>query len=162
MMRVMRTNRHLVAAWAIAGVMISGSRLSAATPAPGILAAAKTITCVFPAVATGTWAKGGEPEATIKPAKLMLRFETINTDQGTARLVEEFGISDIVVAPAAGALHFIQVFRDGPIYVTTVFDHESRAGKQKAVQTRHEYTTVSLPGFTSRPEQYYGECELQR
>jgi len=31
-------------------------------------------------------------------------------------------------------------------------------GKLRAVHTRHEYTEVSLPGFTSRPEQYYGDC----
>jgi len=30
------------------------------------------------------------------------------------------------------------------------------------VHTRHEYTEVRLPGFTSRPEQYYGECEITR
>ncbi len=35
-------------------------------------------------------------------------------------------------------------------------------GKLKAVHTRHEYTEVSLPGYTSRPEQYYGECDARR
>jgi len=29
------------------------------------------------------------------------------------------------------------------------------------VHARHEYTEVSLPGYTSRPEQYYGECEAK-
>jgi hypothetical protein len=43
-----------------------------------------------------------------------------------------------------------------------VFDKENTPGKYKAVHTRHEYTEVSLPGFTSRPEQYYGECEIAR
>jgi hypothetical protein len=32
----------------------------------------------------------------------------------------------------------------------------------RAVHTRHEYTMISLPGFTSRPEQYYGECAIGR
>jgi hypothetical protein len=27
-----------------------------------------------------------------------------------------------------------------------------------AVHTRHEYTDISLPGFTSRPEMYIGDC----
>jgi hypothetical protein len=43
-----------------------------------------------------------------------------------------------------------------------VFDKETRAGRLQAVHTRHEYTAVSLPGFTSRPEQYYGDCEAAR
>jgi hypothetical protein len=28
------------------------------------------------------------------------------------------------------------------------------------MHSRHEYTDVSLPGYTSSPEQYYGECEI--
>ncbi len=46
------------------------------------------------------------------------------------------------------------------MYTTTIFPSEARAGKLKAVHTRHEYTQVSLPGYTSRPERYYGECEI--
>jgi hypothetical protein len=61
-----------------------------------------------------------------------------------------------------GTIHFVQAFRDGPLYVTTIFAKESRDGKLKAVHTRHEYTDVSLPGFTSKPEQYYGECGVTR
>ena len=29
-------------------------------------------------------------------------------------------------------------------------------------QTRHEFTEVSLPGYTSSPEQYYGDCQVSR
>ena len=59
-----------------------------------------------------------------------------------------------------GTLHLMTIDNAGPLYVTTVFDKETPGGKLKAVHTRHEYTDVSLPGFTSRPEQYYGECEV--
>ena len=48
----------------------------------------------------------------------------------------------------------------GPVYITTVFNKPAHAGKLKASHSRHEFTDVSLPGFTSRPEQYIGECEL--
>jgi hypothetical protein len=51
---------------------------------------------------------------------------------------------------------------EGVLRITTVFDKQNSPGKFKAVHARHEYTDVSLPGFTSRPEQYYGECELGR
>ena len=50
----------------------------------------------------------------------------------------------------------------GYIPPTTVLDRETTDGKLMAVHTRHEYTNTSLPSYTSRPEQYYGECEVQR
>jgi hypothetical protein len=56
----------------------------------------------------------------------------------------------------------VQVLKTGPIYATTVFDAESRDGKLKAVHSRHELTEAVVPGFTSSPEQYYGECEIGR
>ena len=56
----------------------------------------------------------------------------------------------------------MQSFRDGPLYVTTVIARPAGGGKWLAVHTRHEYTDVSLPGYTSRPEQYYGSCTLER
>jgi hypothetical protein len=31
----------------------------------------------------------------------------------------------------------------------------------QAVHTRHENTLIALPGFTSKPEQYYGHCEIE-
>jgi len=52
----------------------------------------------------------------------------------------------------------------GSVYLTTVFaDKESRSGSAfKAVHTRHEFTPVRLAGWTSRPEQYYGHCEVAK
>ena len=123
------------------------------------LAAAKSVTCTFPTMAVGTWVNG-EPAAKVEPAKLMLRFDAINADDGTARVVGTFGPSDIIVKLSLGTLHFVQSFRDGPLYTTTIFPRENRPGTLRAVHTRHEFTEVSLPGFTSRPEQYYGECEV--
>ena len=54
-----------------------------------------------------------------------------------------------------------QSFRDGPVYTTTVFQKETTGGKLKAVHSRHELFDFALPGFTSSPEQYYGECEIK-
>jgi len=62
---------------------------------------------------------------------------------------------------ADGYVHFMQVFRTGPLYTTTVFDKDAN-GKLKAVHSRHEYFAVPLPGATSSPEQYYGECEITK
>jgi hypothetical protein len=123
------------------------------------LAKAQSLTCEFTVMAVGTWNKGAA-EAVTKSAKLSVGFDTINADEGTARVIGAFGPSDIIVRMSSGTLHFVQSFREGPVYVTTIFPQETKDGKLQAVHTRHEYTQVSLPGFTSRPEQYYGECAI--
>jgi hypothetical protein len=108
---------------------------------------------------TGTW-KNGEPVSETKAVKLSLGFDEINADDGTARVIGAFGPSDIIVRLSLGNLHFVQSFREGPLYTTTIFPKETKDGRLQAVHTRHEYTEVSLPGFTSRPEQYYGDCSI--
>jgi hypothetical protein len=112
-------------------------------------------------MATGTWGKD-QAEAKTKPTTLNLEFESINTDEGTAELKEQgkVGKYDIIVRYAQGYLHFIQAFYNGPLYTTTVLDKKTPAGKLKAMHSRHEFTDFALPGFTSSPEQYYGECEI--
>jgi uncharacterized protein YjbI with pentapeptide repeats len=44
------------------------------------------------------------------------------------------------------------------LHTTTVLAREARDGRLLAVHTRHEYTDVRLPGFTSRPEMYIRDC----
>ena len=61
-----------------------------------------------------------------------------------------------------GYLHFMQVGLNGFLYTTTVFDKVSKPGRLRAVHTRHEYTEINLPGYTSRPQQYYGDCEVRQ
>ena len=123
------------------------------------LGKAQSLKCSFSLMTTGNW-KNGEPQPETKPATLSIGFESINADEGTARVIGSFGPSDIIVKLAYGTLHFVQAFREGPLYVTTIFPKESKEGRLQAVHTRHEYTEVSLPGFTSRPEQYYGDCAV--
>jgi hypothetical protein len=96
----------------------------------------------------------------VKPVDLVLEFEAINADEGTAELKSGFGKYDIIVRYAGGYLHFIQSFLDGPLYTTTLLEKPTTGGKLKAMHSRHEYTDFALPGFTSSPEQYYGECEV--
>ena len=123
------------------------------------LADVTALDCQFTTIATGTWADGGA-EAGIDPSTLTLRFEEIDTDGATAEIVGPYGASQIIVRQTGDYLHLVQMFLVGPLYTTTVIDRETTDGKRMAVHTRHEYTDTSLPGFTSRPEQYYGECAL--
>jgi hypothetical protein len=149
----------------VATLSMLGIALAAADDAQGQsrpdqrLAAATYLTCEFTTMAVGNWGAAGAVAET-KAAKLSLGFRDVNADEGSARVIGPFGPADIIVRLTSGALHFVQSFSDGPMYTTTIFPSEARAGKLKAVHTRHEYTQVSLPGYTSRPEQYYGECEI--
>ena len=155
----MAMSRPLWMSAVLLAAMTVGGTARAQTRPDARLAAAKKLSCVFPVMATGTW-KGGEPQAEIKPVTLSVGFDSVNVDEGTARVIGAFGPSDIIVRLAYGTLHFVQSFREGPVYITTIFPKETRNGRLQAVHTRHEYTEVSLPGFTSRPEQYYGECAV--
>jgi hypothetical protein len=55
----------------------------------------------------------------------------------------------------------MQMSEAGPLHVTTVFAAESSAGRLKASHTRHEYSPTMVPGFTSRPEMYIGDCAVK-
>ena len=124
------------------------------------LAGAKTVRCEFSTVATVEW-KNGVPQIATRSTPLELQFETVDIDGGTARAVGPFGPSEINVRLTVNSLHFMQSFREGPLYLTTVIGRPARDGRWLAVHTRHEYTDVSLPGYTSRPEQYYGSCGVE-
>ena len=126
------------------------------------IAGAKSLRCTFPSVSTGSWKKDGTPDATIKPASLVLRYEAIDIDTGIAQLRNGSVGTDVTVRLAEGYLHFMQAFRTGPLYTTTVFEAGANGNKFKAVHSRHEYFSVPLPDATSTPEQYYGECEILR
>ncbi len=124
------------------------------------LAKATSLKCTFASMATGTW-KEGEPVAATKPAKLVVSFNAVDTQDGTAEAVGDGGKSHITVRLVGPYLHLMQIDPYGALYVTTVIDSETRAGRLAAAHSRHEYTRVQLPGLTSRPEQYYGECEAR-
>jgi hypothetical protein len=144
----------------IAGALLLLPRsLTAQNLGQGALGKATSVKCTFSLIATASL-REDQPKADVKQVNLVLEFEEVNADEGSARLKSGFGIYDIVVRYTQGYLHFIQSFRDGPLYVTTILEQKTRSGKLKAMHSRHEYSAIALPGFTSSPEQYYGECEI--
>jgi hypothetical protein len=147
------------AAICTASLVLVVTATTAAQSARERLAGVSAIDCTFTLSAVGTW-KSGVPQADVKTTQLAVRFDSVNPDDGTARVVGMFGPSDIIVRLSGDTLHLIQSFRDGPLYATTVFPKETRQGRLQAVHTRHEFTEVSLPGYTSSPEQYYGDCQV--
>jgi hypothetical protein len=123
------------------------------------LEAATRVECTFSMLAIGTW-DGEQPQAAVQATELTATFHDINIDEGTAEAGSDFGDSFISVRYTAGYLHFMQMRNAGPLYVTTILAHESTDGRMKAVHTRHEYTATIMPGFTSRPEMYVGDCAV--
>jgi hypothetical protein len=121
---------------------------------------AKRLDCRFSELATGTW-NGGAAKARVSPAAIDVKFQDIDVDGGTAQADSDFGKSFIVVRYSHGYLHLMQMSDAGPLRVTTVFAAESSHGRMKAVQTRLAYTALRLPGYTSRPEMYVGDCAVE-
>ena len=143
----------------LAGMIVCASVLDAQSSVPD-LSNVTQVSCRFAVNATGTWEKG-EPLAETGKASLTLSFTEVNASDGTAEIVDAALTSDIIVRVSGRTLHFLQSFREGPLYATTIFPRVTRDGRLQAVHTRHEYTEIRLPGFTSRPEQYYGDCEVR-
>ncbi len=123
------------------------------------LAAASRVECRFTALATAGWEEG-EPSAAAGSAELEAAFFDVNVGEGTAEAEGDFGATFIVVRHSHGYLHFMEMSDQGPLRLTTVLAQETAGGRMKAVHTRHEYSPTSLPGFTSRPEMYVGDCAV--
>jgi hypothetical protein len=142
------------------GVMVWLGGSSGRVMAQGGIAKATSLRCSFSSQTKADWRADGSADISTGTGALTLRFEGIDTDAGTAELKTGSMTSELIVRASEGYLNFLQVFRTGPIYTTTVFDAGSRGGRFKAVHSRHEYLAPPLPGATSTPEQYYGECEI--
>jgi hypothetical protein len=140
-------------------VTMGGSAQSPTAPSAR-LGKITRLNCTFTVKAAGNW-KEGEATSTVTPAKLSVAFNAVDTQDGSAEAVGDTGKAHITVRLLGPYLHFMQLDPYGALYVTTVFDREGRAGRLLAAHTRHEYTPVSLPGLTSRPEQYLGDCEIR-
>ena len=145
---------------ATAAVLLAAFAAGPRASAQGRLADVTGLDCSFTVITTADWAGGGA-EASTGPAALALRFEEIDADGATAAIVGPYGASHIIVRQTGDYLHLVQMFTVGPLYTTTVIDRETADGRLMAVHTRHEYTDTRLVGFTSRPEQYVGDCAVE-
>lgn len=148
----------LLSAAVIFGVFVGPGTTAVATQTA--LAQVKSMRCTFTRQTTGSWTKSDMPETAARASSLVLRFEAIDTESGTAQLRNGAMTTEVTVRQAEGYLHLMQAFRTGPLYTTTVFEAGARARTFKAVHSRHELFATPLPGATSSPEQYYGTCEV--
>jgi hypothetical protein len=125
------------------------------------LSAATRIDCSFSTLVTGTWDGDGAPTAGVATTSFEASFFDVDVSSGTAEADSRFGPSYIVVRYSHGYLHFMQMLDSGPLRLTTVLARETTEGRLMAVHTRHEFTPTVLPGFTSRPEMYVGDCAIE-
>lgn len=154
--------RRVARGLALAALVVLGAvppDVAAAQPSAKGIAEIKRVKCTFDLLATGTWVEE-RPQGQVKEGKLELEFTDVDTQESTATAKGGFGAPHVVVRVSGSNLHFLQMGSNGALYLTTVFNERTPSGRLKAVHTRHEYTMVSLPGYTSRPEQYYGLCEV--
>lgn len=151
-------------AWAIAlalGIGLAPVPTQAQQASPFVEATG--LSCRFTVMTTGNWARGtGEPSMKPSTPDLSVEFNNINALDGSANLKGGTGNLLITVMLLGGNLHLVVTNPGGQVYITSVSASESRPGLYKAVHTRHELTetAVILPGYTSRPEQYLGECAI--
>jgi hypothetical protein len=147
---------HLLSIGALGLVLLTGAgepySQSAETNA---LAKVKSLKCVFPVYASGSW-KNGEAQVQAKTGQL-----SIDVQDGSARFVGAGESSHVIAQLSGWSLHFLETGTTGSVNITTVFSQETRDKKMKAVHSRHDYLQMSLPGYVSEPtvSQYYGECE---
>lgn len=121
------------------------------------------LACTFTVMTTGNWARGtGEPSMKPSNPDLAVVFNAINAMDGSANLKGGTGNLLITVMLLGGNLHLVVTNPGGQVYLTSVSASESRPGFYRAVHSRHELTetAVVIPGYTSRPEQYIGECAI--
>jgi hypothetical protein len=125
-----------------------------------VLQDAKTVECEYTVMGTGDWPKG-TPTMTSAPASLKVVYRNVDTSESSAEIESTAKESFYIVVRYVGDyLHLMQMKSEGPVYTTTVYAREVRPGRLLSVHTRHEYTAIRLPGYTSRPEQYFGDCAV--
>ncbi len=129
------------------------------------LASIKSLKCVFPMAAVGSWSPDGSQPPRIKTeGVLRLEIDSIDTQGGSAQIAGTSRSAFVVARLAAWSLHFLETDETGSLNVTTVFAQRGLTGKLRAVHSRASYVPVELPGVTvdASASQYYGECDAAR
>lgn len=146
--------------WAVILLLLTAAGAHAQQASPFLEATG--LNCTFKVMSTGTWTKPGEPSITPRPFEMPLEFNNLNALDGSANLKGNTGNLLITVMLLGGNLHLVVSNTGGLLHLTSVSTSESRSGFYKAVHSRHELaeTAVIIPGYTSRPEQYLGECAI--
>src|SRR4030095_15560022 len=137
--------------FALVMIALIGSPLHAQTPAA--LTGVHRLKCTFTQKAIGTWDKDAVPSVELTPAKLSMVFDAIDTQDGTANVIDvtapDAGAPHITVRLLANNLHLMRMNISGSFYLTSLFANRdsNSGGTFRAAHTRHEYTATRLSGW---------------
>jgi hypothetical protein len=149
--------RRHVLLWTLMVLAAAAHASAQAAERKNALGDMRTLKCVFPVSAVGSWkdwtAKAEVPQA----PELVLVIDEIDIDGGTARI----GTTHTTALLTQNSVHFMERTMAGSLTMVSVFAQKSPKGTLRAVRSRHDYLQMAIPGFVAEPNvsQHYGECE---
>lgn len=143
----------VVSLWQVSPVLQAG-QIVAPERQWRALMATKSLKCTFPWAGFVEW-KADEPKLSYGPQRLFeFHIDGIDHAKGAARIVGNAGSDDLVALDGKSSVSFVETTPAGAINLTTVYAWADKAGRYKAVHSRH--TAVGGPS----PSQNYGFCEM--
>ena len=138
-------------------VAVLGSPASAQkNAARGPFAAAKTLTCSFPAYATASLTDT-PPRVTSSTQDFSFRIDSIDYRKKNAQIVGGSGSALVALVLTQTGLNVIEQTAIGNLNLTTVFAAGGQGTRFLAVHSRHLGDVNAAP----RVSQHYGSCELE-
>ena len=119
-----------------------------------LLGKARTLRCQFPKGSTLTLTDR-EPTRHSSPG-VDVTFDSIDRQQGRARIVTKTGAGDVRILSGHTALTFVEISDSGNPLVTVVFPR-FRTGTREFLAVDSEHIYVPLDGSVTAA-QYYGSC----
>lgn len=116
------------------------------------LLSARSLKCSFPWYAAADW-NADEPKVKNAGQEFGFHIDSIDRANRSARIIGNAGAEDLGASYGADLVSFIEVVPVGSINLTTVYAWRDKAGRFKAVHSRH--TAVGGPS----PSQAYGYCQ---
>ena len=149
-----RNKKRMLLRLAAAVVIPILAELSMAqTPDDRALYSARSLKCQFPVYASTKWEKD-EPTPQVKKQEFGFHIDGIDLQQGKARIIGNFGATDLIVKRGVHVVHFIEITPLGNMNITSVFAATSKTHRFKAVHSRHLYMSGG-----PLPSQNYGYCQ---
>ena len=118
---------------------------------------ARSLRCELTRGVQASWDSGQlklEPSAMSDAGKMT--FDSISPKDGTARIIGNAGVGDVIVNVSIAGITFLEETKSGNLNITTIFASYESPGSRRfvAVQSRHQ--TLNGPF----PSQYHGTCTV--
>lgn len=144
--------------WAVAfAILVGSSELRAVQIIPEdsalrALSEARSLKCSFPWYSSAAWDRD-QPQVKSAGQDFGFQIDGIDYRKRSARIIGNAGADDLAVTQGTGSVSFIEQVPVGSVNLTTVYAWRDKAGRFKAVHSRH--TAIGGPS----PSQNYGYCQ---